>query len=493
MVPIDSKTDDAPVTVFTTRWYLKLNSASNPAFTSRAPADGVGFFTTERSAETKITRFSTTSFGGSSVKYFVKNVPAEFQPAFAKAFDSWNDQFQAIVGRKLLTYEFIAADDKRAPLLVPGDIRFNIIEWDLENLAPYGGLGPSIANQFTGETLSANILVQGPTIVKLYTEWFKLAKQAEQLREEGRVEEAEELLRDFLRETDALQARRTSVSYKLSLGALPFNQTTHSEALEDPLFQRNDFEVLPAGYTYETYMQGYFLELVGHEMGHTLGLRHNFRGNLGATSDQDVGKVSRSIMEYLGRAYRHVDRIGVYDTMALGYGYAGTKPAHTDWFCTDENVISATEVGNSAECSRDDATSDPFGFFEMRLTRSMELLLAPARKTAPTWTVTDMDRELNIAANGLLYYATTSESGAKKLLNFFGKPGRPADGAGIKSFALARLEQQLCDPALDQVIAQKESEDARTKTAANLTALRARVKDLKNAIAPLQKDTLRCL
>src|SRR6185437_5346990 len=102
----------------------------------------------------KITRWSMTEYGGNPIKYYLKHVPAEFQPAFAECFDDWNDMFQAVLGRRPLTYEFLADNDPRNDLLVTGDIRYNIVEWDLNNKASYGGLGPSIANQFTGEILS---------------------------------------------------------------------------------------------------------------------------------------------------------------------------------------------------------------------------------------------------------------------------------------------------------------------------------------------------
>jgi hypothetical protein len=135
MVPVETKDEDvatAPKTEFTVRWYLKLNSAFNPAFTARNATEGVGYFKTERSKESKITRFSTTDFG-KSVKYYIKNVPEQYKPVFAKAFDNWNEEFTKIIGRDLLSYEFVDATDPRAKELVAGDIRYNIMEWDLDN------------------------------------------------------------------------------------------------------------------------------------------------------------------------------------------------------------------------------------------------------------------------------------------------------------------------------------------------------------------------
>src|SRR5690606_674692 len=139
----------------------------------------------------------STTNNGSSVHYYIKAVPQEFRKIFADAMDNWNAEFNKIIGRDLLTYEFVEIEDPRYEDLVAGDIRYNIIEWDLHNKAGYGGLGPSIANQFTGETLSANVLIQGPTIIELYTNWFGVSKKANELKANGLAREAGKLLKDF--------------------------------------------------------------------------------------------------------------------------------------------------------------------------------------------------------------------------------------------------------------------------------------------------------
>ena len=88
------------------------------------------------------------------------------------------------------------SDNPKSELLVTGDPRYNIVEWDIVNKAPYGGLGPSLANQYTGEIFSAAVLIQGPTIVQMYTKWFDTAKKAETLRLAGNDVEADKLLHD---------------------------------------------------------------------------------------------------------------------------------------------------------------------------------------------------------------------------------------------------------------------------------------------------------
>ena len=387
LTAVDPKENPMPDTNLTVRWYLKSTSVFDSAFESRDATPGVGFFMTDTAAAPKIKRWSLARYGDAGIKYYLKHVPQEWQPTFASAFDEWNDTFQKILGRKIFDYEFIPEGDVRNDLIITGDIRYNVVEWDLSNLATYGGLG-----------------------------------------------------------------------------------------LEDPLDQRNDFEDLPPNVDFKTYMNGYFHDMLTHELGHNLGLRHNFRGNMGATDAGGKGSTSRSVMEYLGRPYRYLDGVGEYDFMAIKYGYANIKPDHLDWFCTDENSWNPKKPETSPECTADDATSDPFTFYEFRFAKTIEKLTARGQSYAPVWTMEDMARELGVAMKGLLSYASITEKNAL-LTNFYGKLGRPADLKAVKDFVVARVKQQLCDPGLDLVIAGKYDPAAQKLTHENVLALREKVLD----------------
>ncbi len=487
MVPLKAEVRVAEKeTKFTVRWYLRLASKFHPEFQSRPETDGVGFFMTSRAKASKIQRFVLPSQGqgglnAEPVKYYIKNVPEEYKKSFAHCFDVWNDKFIELTGKKLLAYEFVDATDPRAALLVPGDVRYNIVEWDLVNRAPYGGLGPSIANQFTGEILSANVLVQGPHIVKIYKEWFEKGKVVQDLMEEGSVIEALTLMRET---ADRLNAQLTAGSlskYSLSLKDIAFRSVSEMAALEDPIVQREDFDLLPSGYSFTTYMDGYFLDLLGHELGHNLGLRHNFRGNLSFTS-LEKGKVSHSIMEYLGRGFRHLDDVGVYDVIALKYGYLGVQPSNRTLFCTDEDVPDKDNLGNSAECSRDDATQDPFGFLDERLERAVSLLIGRGLDGDPVWKVGSMSREIAAVVPALGMYAATAEKTSAKWTNFNLKGDRPTTSSEIVKFVKAKLNSKVCPKDLDAVLAGK-SEGGKQIVRDNLEALR---KSLKENLLPLK-------
>lgn len=479
MIPVNSDPSDTNIktTDFTVRWYMKLGSGFNPAFRSRESTNGVGFFKTERSASNKITRFSTSGSGTSAapVKYYIKNVPQEFKKTFALAMDSWNKEFKSIIGKELLSYEFVDANDPRSELLVPGDIRFNIIEWDLENKASYGGLGPSIANQYTGETMSANVLIQGPTIVKLYTEWFGVSQQAQALIADGKNQEANLLIKNFELSASKELESRSQKTFKLKLGKnLEMNIHAQRQELEDPI-KKGHFEMVPEGMTYEKYMEGYMLEILAHEMGHNLGLRHNFKGNLGAIDgSKEAGSVSRSVMEYLGRPFRHLNTIGSYDRMAIAYGYKGAAPKHLNWFCTDEDQGSdlKTMATKSPECTKSDATSDPFSFWEKRIDRVLDLVLERNSSAAPVWRTVEVKNQLEEAISGLSAYALSAELTSSSWTNFFGKNNRPESASEIRGYVLERIKNKVCSLELKDIINSKESAEAQKLAQENLDELK---------------------
>jgi hypothetical protein len=86
--------------------------------------------------------------------------------------------------------------------------------------------------------------------------------------------------------------------------------------------------------------------IIMHEIGHSLGLRHNFKGSLSFPST--------TVMDYVEhQEHVYVDRPGPYDVAAIRYlyGMASTPPTHV--FCTD------FDLAVDPECGQLDATSDP--------------------------------------------------------------------------------------------------------------------------------------
>lgn len=100
-------------------------------------------------------------------------------------------------------------------------------------------------------------------------------------------------------------------------------------------------------------LERYIQHVVAHEIGHTLGLRHNFKGSL-------VPPTS-SIMEYNGSAASIAQPTpGAYDRQAIQYLYGQSSALPTLPFCTDEQTLT------DPNCVRfDDPTPTPLTDYQI--------------------------------------------------------------------------------------------------------------------------------
>ncbi|MCA2962054.1 MAG: zinc-dependent metalloprotease [Silvanigrellales bacterium] len=458
-----------------TRYFMRMESTLDSSFEPRPNVPGVGYFTTARAKHEKISRFGLTDHGnGAPIHYYVKNVPAEWKSAFDASFAAWQATFESLTGRNVLTWEHVDPASELQALIVAGDARYNVLEWDVVNAASYGGLGPSISNETSGQLLSAQTLIQGPAILELYSGWYDTWKKVRELEKEGRGLEAERIVRDY----DALMASKarpnaTRQAPRLSLNnRLAFRIPSADETLRDPIV-KGEFFNFPETETFESYMNGYFEDMVAHELGHNLGLRHNFRGSLGRAGELPEGRVSVSVMEYLDRNFRNRSRVGEYDTMAIAYGYTGLKPARTDLFCTDNEVASLVPDSStlrfpSPECSSSDGGVDGYGYHKASLVKGVNLLLAPELSEASPWEPSDLYGRFSIYGEGLLAYAKAAPDTFSTWTNWTGKPGfpvRPVGAKRVRAFVVADFQQAVCSLSrIESALAAKASAEAKEAT-----------------------------
>ena len=154
----------------------------------------------------------------------------------------------------------------------------------------------------------------------------------------------------------------------------------------------------------EKLAQQYVKDVIMHEVGHTLGLRHNFRGStaysLAQLQDPRFTKengLSSSVMDYLpfnlspaneNQGDYVMGTLGVYDHWAIAYGYSlfeepqeaaglaqitalSTRPELA--FATDEDAGYGMSAGIDPDVNRFDLGSDPLAFYKRRMTLSRQL------------------------------------------------------------------------------------------------------------------------
>ncbi|MBD2178488.1 zinc-dependent metalloprotease [Pseudanabaena sp. FACHB-1998] len=284
------------------------------------------------------------------ITFWIENtVPLEYRDAIREGTLMWNRAFEKIGFKNAIVV-------KQMPDRAnwdPADIRYNTIRW-FNSIDGFFAMGPSRVNPLTGQILDADIIIDSSLIRAIRQNYENVGQQNnwQNIPFLARLTGNPNLCNYGM---DARRLKLDKLSLLKNQGRnLESNQSNSNlfmssandlcygmEAMEQfklgamslSLLQN----VLPSSDRMKDYINQFVRELAAHEVGHTLGLRHNFHGSAMLAPEElnnpevtSKRGLAGSVMDYNAvnlapqgtkQGDFFASRIGAYDEWAIAYGY----------------------------------------------------------------------------------------------------------------------------------------------------------------------------
>lgn len=352
------------------------------------------------SREEYINRWDTSR---RAVYYLSKDFPVHLKPVAFRVFDNWNKAFREAVGHDVLELR----DNSGQEL---GDLRYSFITYENSEHSSHHivGYGPSFADPWTGQVIKGDVMLYGGVLrrsvfqQRIWEELLKVVKEPaipaprpiplspvppvvgpnfSVLASELTIDQQREL-GSFVRSADLkaisndLLSLRSSAAVDRGMIDLAMRELTPAVALKElreesqkseqwrmTKVDENFLGVIqstkysqPGGISDTDLEVKVFTPLLTHELGHTLGLRHNF---LASADRKHFGTNSQtsSIMDYGYLASHEGMDISPYDRAAIVVQYSSDASAIQSakddnfYYCTDHQVMDS----RNALCNQNDA------------------------------------------------------------------------------------------------------------------------------------------
>ncbi len=242
------------------------------------------------------------------ITWWIENTtPVEWRETIKEGVLAWNPAFEK-AGFKNAMVVKIQPDDADWDA---GDVRYNVLRWTSSPNPPFGGYGPSFTNPRTGQILGADIMLEFVHFANRvkYDKIYNLAMNEES---------------DFT----------------------PTFGKGNNRYCDYGDFKQQDmlFGMIAAGVSADADMdmegikKEAMMELILHEVGHTIGLNHNMKASQMFSPEQLVNKkdgvLTGSIMDYVAtnitrdrskQGNYYSTAVGPYDVWAVQFGYQPFK------------------------------------------------------------------------------------------------------------------------------------------------------------------------
>lgn len=249
------------------------------------------------------------------ITYYIDHtVPVEYREAMMEGVEAWSEAFEAAGFRDAVQAEMLPEGAEA------GDIRYPTLRWNVSDQAGYGAIGPSVVDPRTGEILDADILFEANMIIGTKDSYRELVEPRTAIDQIFNVSE-EELAHLSLGGESAAFYMDLNMQMQLAKGIF---------------MARN--QMAPGSPVPDSFVDEFFRWVTMHEVGHTLGLRHNFRSSVDTPLDKLYDKewgeergVFSSAMEYPtvnispegmeDDGYYYNPGVGTYDKWVVSVGY----------------------------------------------------------------------------------------------------------------------------------------------------------------------------
>jgi hypothetical protein len=304
-----SLTEETPYVRYVTRWDLRK---AEPKFGASKPRQPILF-------------------------WLENTIPVEYRDAVREGVLVWNDAFEKIGFKDAIVVQQQPDDADWSA----DDVRYNAVRWIVQ---PGGGyaVGPSRANPFNGQIYDADIRVSADMIRYVFLEYQQLAGPLARLADPN-------LVLDDPFALAGLPAGGALEGPGLSPGAPSGGFRGFCDhargAVQQAAFGWSVVAARAAGggdpVDAEQYLHDFIVSVIAHEVGHTLGLRHNFKastihenGSL-QTAEAAATGLTGSMMDYtpVNLAPRGQEQgaywqteLGPYDYWAIEYAYKPYDP-----------------------------------------------------------------------------------------------------------------------------------------------------------------------
>jgi hypothetical protein len=259
------------------------------------------------------------------VFYLDRTMPDEYKPWVRKGIENWQKAFEA-AGFKNAILAKDAPTEEEDPDWDAEDVRYSTIRWITSSLQAFGAIGPSRVDPRTGEIFDADILFEDSFIQSFRNNYRRYA--GPEAIAEGVIPALPDGLPPFM----PLERMCTAQHGFADGGALLRMHLLLNGALP------------PGSPVPDEFLGNGLIWVTMHEVGHSLGLFHNFRSSTATPYDKlhDMawtGKsgLTGSVMDYAApniavKGERQGDyygrTVGTYDLWAIRYGY--TPSGSTD-------------------------------------------------------------------------------------------------------------------------------------------------------------------